>query len=86
MLLKLSHGFSSSVQNLPSDAIKVLTNLEELDLSNNRIKNVPDTSFHFLKKLRRLYMQDNTIESIHKGTFQVLFTIKMFRVEVIAEI
>ncbi|KAJ3628300.1 hypothetical protein MTP99_015615 [Tenebrio molitor] len=70
VLLKLSHGFSSSVQNLPSDAIKVLTNLEELDLSNNRIKNVPDTSFHFLKKLRRLYMQDNTIESIHKGTFQ----------------
>lgn len=59
------------MQNIPADPLKQLTNLEELDLSNNRIRNVPDTSFHFLKKLRTLELQDNIIESLQKGTFQV---------------
>ncbi|KAJ8969360.1 hypothetical protein NQ317_004632, partial [Molorchus minor] len=68
--LKLAHAFSSSVSNIPTDAIKVLTNLEELDLSNNKLKNMPDTSFHFLRKLKRLELQDNAIEVVHKGTFQ----------------
>ncbi|XP_045480876.1 chaoptin [Harmonia axyridis] len=68
--LKLSHGLSSSMQNIPADPLKQLTHLEELDLSNNRIRNVPDTSFHFLKKLRTLELQDNIIENLQKGTFQ----------------
>ncbi|KAJ8961557.1 hypothetical protein NQ318_014809 [Aromia moschata] len=68
--LKLAHAFSSSVENLPIDSIKMLTNLEELDLSNNRFKYMPDTSFHFLQKLRKLEFQDNVIEIVHKGTFQ----------------
>lgn len=69
--LKLSKGFSSSQQNFPMDAIKVLNSLEEFDLSNNYVKNLPDTAFHFLKKLRKLELQDNMIEIVHKGTFQV---------------
>ncbi|CAH1114704.1 unnamed protein product [Psylliodes chrysocephalus] len=68
--LKLSHGLSSSFSMLPTDAIKVLTNLEKLDLSNNKIKTMPETSFHFLRELKKLELQDNMIESIHKGTFQ----------------
>ncbi|RZC35023.1 LRR 5 domain containing protein [Asbolus verrucosus] len=70
--LKLFHAFSSSVQNFPTEAIKTLSNLEELDISNNEIKNMPDTSFHFLKKLKRLSIQDNIIEIVYKGTFQVI--------------
>lgn len=56
------------------DAIKVLLNLEELDLSNNRLKTMPDTSFHFLRRLKILELQDNIIETVHKGTFQVNFS------------
>lgn len=69
--LKLSHALAASINTLPTDAIKALINLEELDISNNRIKNMPDTSFHFLKKLKKLFVQDNIIEAVPKGTFQV---------------
>ncbi|CAH1974718.1 unnamed protein product [Acanthoscelides obtectus] len=68
--LKLAHGLSSSVSNIPTDPLKVLVNLKGLDLSNNRIKTMPDTSFHFLTKLQRLELQDNIIETVSKGTFQ----------------
>lgn len=67
----LSRALSSSIQNVPSEAIKPLGSLEELDLSNNHLKNVPDTAFHFLKKLRKIELQDNMIDIVHKGTFQV---------------
>ncbi|XP_015839467.1 chaoptin isoform X1 [Tribolium castaneum] len=70
LTLKLTHALSSSVQNFPSDAIKILNRLEELDLSNNRLRNVPDNSFHFLRSLKKVHLQDNTIEMIHRGTFQ----------------
>lgn len=49
----------------------MLINLDELDLSNNRLKSMPDTSFHFLRRLKILELQDNIIETVHKGTFQV---------------
>lgn len=62
------------MRDLPTDAIKALTSLEELFLNNNKIKNMPDTSFHFLKNLKRLYLQDNLIEVIQKGIFQVSST------------
>lgn len=56
---------------IPHGAFKMLTNLEELDLSNNRLKSMPDTSFHFLKNLQILELHDNSIEEVRKGTFQV---------------
>lgn len=59
------------MQTISADFFRDLTNLQELDLSNNRIRNVPDTCFHFLKRLKILEMQDNIIDELHKGTFQV---------------
>ncbi|XP_048520977.1 chaoptin isoform X2 [Dendroctonus ponderosae] len=68
--LHLAHAFSSSVTSIPGDGIKVLNNLEYLDLSNNKFRIMEENSFHFLGKLRKLELQDNIIETIHKGTFQ----------------
>ncbi|KRT80569.1 hypothetical protein AMK59_7610 [Oryctes borbonicus] len=68
--LLLSHAFAPSLQELPLDPFKYLVNLEELDVSNNKLKSLADTSFHFLKKLKILEMQDNVIENLLKGTFQ----------------
>ncbi|XP_017770923.1 PREDICTED: chaoptin isoform X2 [Nicrophorus vespilloides] len=68
--LRLSHGFSPSLTTIPAESFKSLVNLQDLDLSNNRLKSMPDTCFHFLKKLRKLDLQDNVIEEVHKGTFQ----------------
>lgn len=59
------------MSSIPTDAIKVLTNLEELDMSHNKLKTMPDTSFHFLKNLEILELHDNLIEDVPKGTFQV---------------
>jgi Leucine-rich repeat (LRR) protein len=69
--LVVSHGFASSITNIPVEALRPLTNLQHLDLSNNRIRSMSQTSFHFLKSLRVLKLQDNQIEAIHKGTIQV---------------
>ncbi|KAL1506530.1 hypothetical protein ABEB36_005874 [Hypothenemus hampei] len=68
--LRLAHAFSPSFKTIPADAFKVLSNLETLDLSNNKFKSMSETSFHFLSKLRILKLHDNIIEEIHKGTFQ----------------
>lgn len=72
MTLRMAHGFSSS--ELPSKAFRALTNLQHLDMCNNRIKSMPETSFHFLKRIKRIELQDNEIDTIHKGTFQVRST------------
>ncbi|CAH1127122.1 unnamed protein product [Ceutorhynchus assimilis] len=68
--LRLAHAFSSSFSSVPSDPFKVLSNLEVLDLSNNKFRTMGETSFHFLGCLRVLELQDNMIEVVHKGTFQ----------------
>jgi Leucine-rich repeat (LRR) protein len=67
--LRMSHGLGS-MSSLPSDALKSLTSLQELDMSNNKISSLSDTSFHFLKNLRTLEMHDNVIDELKKGTFQ----------------
>jgi Leucine-rich repeat (LRR) protein len=69
--LKVSHGFAPSITNIPAEALRPLTDLRHLDLSNNRIRSMPQTSFHFLKRLQVLKLQDNQINTIHKGTIQV---------------
>lgn len=66
----MARAFSSSVQNLPTEILRTLVNLKDLDMSNNKFKTMPDTSFHFLKKLKNLQLHDNQIEVVHKGTFQ----------------
>ncbi|XP_037026425.1 chaoptin isoform X1 [Bradysia coprophila] len=66
--LKISHGLTGAA--LPADAMRHLTSLQELDLSNNQLKTMTDTSFHFMKNLRHLELQDNRIEQVLKGTFQ----------------
>jgi Leucine-rich repeat (LRR) protein len=78
MTLRLAHGLSSSISELPNKPFKSLTNLQHLDLSNNRIRTMPDTSFHFLKRIRRIELQDNEIDSIKKGTFQVITENKIY--------
>ncbi|XP_060831402.1 chaoptin [Bombus pascuorum] len=70
LTLRMSHGFSSSVSEVPNAPFKFLTNLQHLDFSNNKIKSLPDTSFHFLKRIKRIELQDNEIDNIRKGTFQ----------------
>ncbi|CAD1476915.1 unnamed protein product [Heterotrigona itama] len=70
LILRMSHGLSSSVSEIPSGPFKFLTNLQHLDFSNNKIKSLPDTAFHFLKRIRRMELQDNEIDNIRKGTFQ----------------
>ncbi|XP_077286802.1 leucine rich repeat containing G protein-coupled receptor chaoptin [Arctopsyche grandis] len=67
---KMSNGLADSVKDLPHDALRQLSYLQHLDISNNKIINVPDTSFHFLNNLKRLELQDNLIEYFPKGTLQ----------------
>lgn len=69
--LKISHGFGNTVTSFPSQSIRSLTSLQELDFSNNRFKIISDTSFHFLHNLKHLELNDNAIDQVLKGTFQV---------------
>lgn len=69
--LKVAHGFAGSVNTFPSQSVRSLTSLQELDFSNNQLRTIHDTSFHFLQNLRTLELNDNAIEQISKGTFQV---------------
>ncbi|XP_018053036.1 PREDICTED: chaoptin [Atta colombica] len=70
LTLRMSHGLSSSISEIPNRPFKSLTNLQHLDLSNNKIRSLSATSFHFLKRIKRIELQDNEIDSILKGTFQ----------------
>lgn len=67
--LKISHGLSSSITSFPV-AIRPLSSLQYLDLSNNRLSSISDASLHFLTNLKILELNDNAIEQIAKGTFQ----------------
>lgn len=67
----MENGLADTVKILPFEPLKALIELQNLDMSNNKLKNVPDTSFHFLYKLKTLNLQDNFIEHFSKGTLQV---------------
>jgi Leucine-rich repeat (LRR) protein len=66
--LKIAHGFSTNMQNLPD--LRDLTSLEEINFSNNRLKNIDDYALHSNKNLKTLRLTDNQIEQIPKGIFQ----------------
>ncbi|XP_052868495.1 chaoptin [Anopheles cruzii] len=68
--LRVSHGLGSGLSTFPAEALRKLTALEALDLSNNRLRTVPDSSFHALRNLVSLELHDNQIERLAKGTFQ----------------
>ncbi|KYN18187.1 Chaoptin [Trachymyrmex cornetzi] len=70
LTLRMSHGLSSSISEIPNRPFKSLRNLQHLDLSNNKIRSLSATSFHFLNRIKRIELQDNEIDSILKGTFQ----------------
>ncbi|XP_018398930.1 PREDICTED: chaoptin isoform X1 [Cyphomyrmex costatus] len=70
LTLRMSHGLSSSISEIPNRPFKSLTNLQHLDLSNNKIRSLHATSFHFLKRIKCIELQDNEIDNILKGTFQ----------------
>ncbi|EZA58102.1 Chaoptin [Ooceraea biroi] len=70
LTLRISHGLSSSISEMPNRSFKSLTNLQHLDFSNNKIRSLPATSFHFLKRIKRIELEDNEINDIPKGTFQ----------------
>nr|XP_022919332.1 chaoptin isoform X1 [Onthophagus taurus] len=67
--VNFAHGFSKSLSEIPK-AFKILINIEDLNLSNNKLKIIPETAFYSMKKLKRLELQDNVIENVLKGTFQ----------------
>lgn len=67
--LKISHGLTNSITSFPV-ALRPLTSLQYLDLSNNRLSSISDASLHFLTSLRTLELNDNAIDQILKGTFQ----------------
>lgn len=67
--LKISHGLSSEIISFPI-ALRPLTSLQNLDLSNNHLSSLSETSLHFLTNLRTLELNDNSIDQISKGTFQ----------------
>lgn len=67
----MANGLADNVKILPFEPLKVLIELQNLDLSNNKLKNVPDTSFHFLYKLKTLNLEDNAVDHFSKGTLQV---------------
>lgn len=69
--LKIAHGLAGSLTAFPAQSFRILTSLQELDLSNNHLKTIRDTSFHFLQNLRTVELNDNAIEKLSKGTFQV---------------
>ncbi|XP_039308071.1 chaoptin isoform X2 [Solenopsis invicta] len=70
LTLRMSHGLSSTISEIPSRQLSSLTNLQHLDFSNNKLKSLSATSFHFLKRIKRIEFQDNEIANIPKGTFQ----------------
>ncbi|XP_055618814.1 chaoptin [Toxorhynchites rutilus septentrionalis] len=68
--LRISHGFSSQMQQIPHESFRQLTSLEALDLSNNKLKSLADNSLHFMKNLVSLELHDNQIEKLQKGILQ----------------
>ncbi|KAK7076213.1 hypothetical protein SK128_023565 [Halocaridina rubra] len=66
--LRLSSGLSMS--QLPPQPMQYLTNLRELDLSNNDLTTINGECFRYMRRLRNLNIQDNKINSLSRNHFQ----------------
>jgi Leucine-rich repeat (LRR) protein len=66
--LRMARGFSSLMNQLPD--MRELTELQELDVSNNKLKSIGETTFHTFKQLTVFRANDNLLEQIPKGLFQ----------------
>jgi internalin A len=62
------HSYDYPIKRLPKE-IAQLSELEELDLSHNKLEQLPD-DFKKLKQLRRLYLSNNNFNAI---PYQLLF-------------
>jgi len=52
-----------------SEPCETTENIEELDLSRNKIVEIKRAMFTCLKKLKKLYLDNNLIETIHQDAF-----------------
>ncbi|KAJ0175532.1 hypothetical protein K1T71_008691 [Dendrolimus kikuchii] len=60
------------LQKIDSEAFKGLTNLVELDLSNNYLTVIPCSNFVFFPSMMRLWINNNPITSVKAHCFQHL--------------
>lgn len=62
----------SDCETFNSEPCETTENIEELELSRNKITEIKHTMFTCLKKLKRLYLDKNFIKSIHDDAFSNL--------------
>lgn len=65
-----------TLNNIPS-SLETLTNLQELDLSQNNLPRVPDALYNLLN-LRRLNLSDNQITELSTAIGKFVYLIVVF--------
>lgn len=64
---------NTNIEKIPFSAVaKYCRNLEDLDVSNNKITIISDKQFNLIKSLRRLNLAGNQLTSITPGSFSGL--------------
>ncbi|GAU88683.1 hypothetical protein RvY_01333 [Ramazzottius varieornatus] len=64
---------NTNIEKIPFSAVaKYCRNLEDLDVSNNKITTISDKQFNLIKSLRRLNLAGNQLTSIIPGSFSGL--------------
>ena len=71
--LILSH---STIQVIPADAFRQLSNLVDLDLSDNRIHTLDNASFRGLTNLHKLNLNDNEIAFFPASVFNEMYSLE----------
>lgn len=71
----MSHAFAPTFKTVPGDALRHLSELKYIELSNNHLQYLRESTFQYQTNLVTLKLQDCMIETLHKGTFQVNITI-----------
>ncbi|XP_053206062.1 uncharacterized protein LOC128390376 [Panonychus citri] len=75
--LKYSYLYSCSLKKIPDDSFISLTNLVELDLSNNYLDHIPVGALRETRSLRRLYLNLNAIKKIDSSAFVHLNSLQL---------